>query len=77
MLINPAFVNTPMVARCEVHRHLHGSTHTLCSNPNAIPERMLQPEDIAEVAMLPFTTSPACVPEEITLRLTLSAYKSS
>lgn len=37
---------------------------------------MLQPEDIAEVAMLPFTTSASCVPEEVTLRLTLSAYKT-
>ncbi len=46
------------------------------SNPNVIPERMLQPDDIAQVAMLPFTTSASCVPEEITLRLTLSAYKS-
>jgi short-subunit dehydrogenase len=38
-------------------------------------ERMLQPSDIAEAAMLAFKSSPACVPEEITLRLTLSPYE--
>ena len=40
-----------------------------------IPERCLQPSDIAEAAMLALRTSPACVPAEITLRLTLSAVK--
>lgn len=40
-----------------------------------IPERCLQPTDIAEAAMLALRTSSACVPSEITLRLTLSAAK--
>merc|ERR1719446_1096439 len=38
VLINPAFVNTPLVS----------------GNENLIPERMIQPEDVAEVCMLPF-----------------------
>lgn len=59
MLINPAFVNTPMVQ----------------GRDNLQYDRMIQPEDIAEVAMLPFRTTGGCVPEEITLRLSLSAYK--
>eukprot|EP00123_Amoebidium_parasiticum_P012143 comp21151_c0_seq1/m.28630 comp21151_c0_seq1/g.28630 ORF comp21151_c0_seq1/g.28630 comp21151_c0_seq1/m.28630 type:complete len:242 (-) comp21151_c0_seq1:510-1235(-) len=58
VLINPAFVNTDMVS----------------GNPNTIPERMLQPSDVAEAAMLALKTTSACVPQEITLRLTLSAY---
>ncbi|KAL3138522.1 hypothetical protein ABBQ32_006307 [Trebouxia sp. C0010 RCD-2024] len=40
-----------------------------------VPERCLQPSDIAEAAMLAVRTSSACVPSEITLRLTLSAVK--
>ncbi|DBA71124.1 TPA: hypothetical protein ACH3X2_011534 [Trebouxia sp. C0005] len=40
-----------------------------------IPDRCLQPTDIAEAAMLALRTSSACVPSEITLRLTLSAAK--
>jgi hypothetical protein len=40
-----------------------------------IPERCLQPADIAEAAMLALRTSSACVPSEITLRLTLPAAK--
>eukprot|EP00927_Polykrikos_kofoidii_P080804 TRINITY_DN7776_c0_g1_i1.p1 TRINITY_DN7776_c0_g1~~TRINITY_DN7776_c0_g1_i1.p1 ORF type:complete len:273 (+),score=33.78 TRINITY_DN7776_c0_g1_i1:86-820(+) len=60
MLINPAFVNTPLVGAFE----------------NVIHERMIQPEDVAEVCMLPFRVSPGCVPTEITLRLTLGAFKS-
>lgn len=57
MLINPAFVNTPMVVKC-----------------GAIPERMIQPDDIAQCALMPLTTSPGCVPREVTLHLTLSAF---
>ena len=38
-----------------------------------IPERMLRPEDIAEAAMFPLTCSAQCVPQDITLRLGLSA----
>jgi NADP-dependent 3-hydroxy acid dehydrogenase YdfG len=34
---------------------------------------ILQPEDIAEAVMLAVNTSPACCPEEITLRLTRNA----
>jgi len=40
-----------------------------------IPERCLQPADIAEAAMLALRTSSSCVPSEITLRLTLPAAK--
>jgi 3-oxoacyl-[acyl-carrier protein] reductase len=54
VLINPAFVNTAMTAHVE----------------DADRSRMLSPEDIAEAAMLAVRTSPACCPEEITLRLT-------
>lgn len=57
VLINPAFVNTPLVNE----------------KPNVIPDRMIQPEDVAEVCLLPFKMSPSCVPAEVTLRLTLSA----
>lgn len=53
-LINPAFVDTPLTAGVQ----------------GAKRERMLQPEDIAEAAMLAIRTSPSCCPEEITLRLT-------
>jgi NAD(P)-dependent dehydrogenase (short-subunit alcohol dehydrogenase family) len=60
VLINPAFVNTGLVNH----------------NPNLIPERMIQPEDVAEVCMLPFRMSSGCVPSEVTLRLTLAAFKS-
>lgn len=54
VLLNPAFVNTDMTAGVDV------DDRTL----------MLQPEDIADAAMLAVNTSPACCPEEITLRLT-------
>ena len=40
----------------------------------ACRERMIQPEDIASVCMLPFTLSSGCVPEEITLRLALTPF---
>ena len=40
-----------------------------------VPERCLQPSDIAEAAMLALRVSSSCVPSEITLRLTLSAAK--
>ncbi len=53
VLINPAFVDTDMTAGVE----------------GADRSKMLQPEDIAEAAMLAIRTSAACVPEEITLRL--------
>jgi len=58
VLINPAFVDTALVG----------------SVPGVLHGRMLRPEDVASAAMLAVTTSPACCPEEITLRLTRSAY---
>eukprot|EP00457_Paulinella_chromatophora_P011381 gb/GEZN01011517.1/.p1 GENE.gb/GEZN01011517.1/~~gb/GEZN01011517.1/.p1 ORF type:complete len:260 (-),score=40.32 gb/GEZN01011517.1/:235-1014(-) len=58
-LINPAFINTPMVA----------------GQPNVLPQRMLQPTDVAQAALLPLITNSSCVPREITLHLTLSAYQ--
>eukprot|EP00921_Rhytidocystis_pertsovi_P002834 GHVQ01004774.1.p1 GENE.GHVQ01004774.1~~GHVQ01004774.1.p1 ORF type:complete len:219 (+),score=25.47 GHVQ01004774.1:481-1137(+) len=63
MLINPAFVATEMVLG-------DGQQPT-----RLIAERMLQPEDVAEVAMLPFRTSSSCCPEEVTMRLTLSPFR--
>mmetsp|Transcript_91191 Transcript_91191/g.266948 ORF Transcript_91191/g.266948 Transcript_91191/m.266948 type:complete len:242 (-) Transcript_91191:44-769(-) len=60
-LVSPAFVNTPLVAHHE----------------NVIPERMIQPNDLAEVCLLPFRMSAACVPVEVTLRLTRSAFRSA
>jgi 3-oxoacyl-[acyl-carrier protein] reductase len=54
VLINPAFVDTAMTADVE----------------GADRSKMLSVEDIAEAAMLAIRTSPACCPEEITLRLT-------
>merc|ERR1712113_417512 len=59
MQINPAMVNTPM----------------LSTNPNVIHTRMIQPEDLAEICMLPFRLTSGCVPSEVTLRLTLGAFK--
>lgn len=53
-LINPAFVDTSMTAGVQ----------------EAKRERMLQPRDVADAAMLAIRTSPSCCPEEITLRLT-------
>mmetsp|Transcript_17828 Transcript_17828/g.47052 ORF Transcript_17828/g.47052 Transcript_17828/m.47052 type:complete len:243 (-) Transcript_17828:34-762(-) len=61
-LINPAFVNTPLVATM--------------GHPNLLPERMIQPEDVAEVCLLPIRMTAGCVPSEVTLRLTLSAFKA-
>ncbi len=57
MLINPAFVNTDLVS------HI----------PGVVQQHMLQPEDIAQAALFAITSSPACCPEELTLRLTRSA----
>eukprot|EP00048_Salpingoeca_helianthica_P017549 m.237808 g.237808 ORF g.237808 m.237808 type:complete len:245 (-) comp21401_c0_seq1:57-791(-) len=48
----------------------------LVDSPNVIRERMLSPADVSAAAMLAIRTSSACVPAEITLRLTLSAYAS-
>eukprot|EP00210_Caulerpa_lentillifera_P009217 g8787.t1 len=45
-------------------------TDFIPARANAIPERMIEPEDIAEAAMLPFKLSSKCVPSELTLRLT-------
>eukprot|EP00922_Rhytidocystis_sp_ex-Travisia-forbesii_P019979 GHVS01029477.1.p1 GENE.GHVS01029477.1~~GHVS01029477.1.p1 ORF type:complete len:257 (+),score=32.95 GHVS01029477.1:161-931(+) len=42
----------------------------MTKHPDRMSDLMIQPEDIAEVAMLPFRTSAGCCPEEITLRLT-------
>eukprot|EP00922_Rhytidocystis_sp_ex-Travisia-forbesii_P025806 GHVS01037860.1.p1 GENE.GHVS01037860.1~~GHVS01037860.1.p1 ORF type:complete len:111 (+),score=10.88 GHVS01037860.1:135-467(+) len=44
----------------------------MTASPDRLSHRMIQPEDIGEVAMLPFRTSTGCCPEEITLRLTRS-----
>eukprot|EP00192_Tetraselmis_astigmatica_P019167 CAMPEP_0117677296 /NCGR_PEP_ID=MMETSP0804-20121206/16670_1 /TAXON_ID=1074897 /ORGANISM="Tetraselmis astigmatica, Strain CCMP880" /LENGTH=230 /DNA_ID=CAMNT_0005486571 /DNA_START=46 /DNA_END=735 /DNA_ORIENTATION=+ len=49
MLINPAFVNTELVANV----------------PNTIPERMIQPSDIAAAVDFVLSSSGGCVPEEI------------
>eukprot|EP01059_Diplonema_ambulator_P015325 TRINITY_DN26441_c0_g1_i1.p1 TRINITY_DN26441_c0_g1~~TRINITY_DN26441_c0_g1_i1.p1 ORF type:complete len:241 (+),score=100.64 TRINITY_DN26441_c0_g1_i1:57-779(+) len=46
----------------------------MVGNPDLLTDRMIQPKDIADVAMLPFNLSSGCVPEEITLRLTLSPF---
>jgi 3-oxoacyl-[acyl-carrier protein] reductase len=54
VLLNPAFVDTKMTEGVE----------------GADRRRMLRPDDVAEAAMLAVRTSPACCPEEITLRLT-------
>lgn len=54
VLINPAFVNTDMTAGVTVNDR----------------RLLLQPEDISEAVMLAVNSSPACCPEEITLRLT-------
>ena len=54
VLINPAYVDTNMTADADVNHRDH----------------MLQTSDIAQAAMLAINTSPACCPEEITLRLT-------
>lgn len=56
-MINPAFVNTDMTAGVEVNDR----------------DLILQPADIAEAVMLAVNSSPACCPEEITLRLTRKA----
>jgi short-subunit dehydrogenase len=58
VLVNPGFVDTELVGGFE----------------GAKRERMLTPEDVAKATMLAVTTSPACCPEEITLRLTRPAY---
>ena len=62
MLVNPAFVNTPMIS-------------TGPFKDQVIYENMIQPEDVASVCLLPFHVSAGCVPAEVTLRLALSATK--
>lgn len=54
VLINPAYIDTPMT------QGVGGVDRS----------RMLQPDDVAEAVMLAVRTSPACCPQEITLRLT-------
>eukprot|EP00922_Rhytidocystis_sp_ex-Travisia-forbesii_P045619 GHVS01068065.1.p1 GENE.GHVS01068065.1~~GHVS01068065.1.p1 ORF type:complete len:250 (+),score=33.94 GHVS01068065.1:92-841(+) len=44
----------------------------MVKSPGLLAERMIQPADVAEAAMLPFRTTSGCCPEEITLRLTRS-----
>ena len=58
VLINPAYVDTALVSDV----------------PGVMHVRMLRPEDVAQAAMLAVTSSRACCPEEITLKLTRSAY---
>eukprot|EP00928_Gymnodinium_smaydae_P050592 TRINITY_DN34149_c0_g1_i1.p1 TRINITY_DN34149_c0_g1~~TRINITY_DN34149_c0_g1_i1.p1 ORF type:complete len:244 (-),score=44.54 TRINITY_DN34149_c0_g1_i1:71-802(-) len=62
VLINPAFVATPLVEKSKFA-------------DNVLFDRMIQPEDVAEVCLLPFRVSAGCVPAEVTLRLTLGAFK--
>jgi short-subunit dehydrogenase len=59
MLVNPAFVSTELVSGRQGVRF----------------DRMMEPTDVAQAAMLAVTTSPMCCPEEITLRLTRYAYE--
>lgn len=54
VLVNPAFVDTKLT------EDVKGADRT----------RMLSVDDVAEAAMLAVRTSPACCPQEITLRLT-------
>uniref|UniRef100_A0A7S1SJW2 3-oxoacyl-[acyl-carrier-protein] reductase n=1 Tax=Tetraselmis chuii TaxID=63592 RepID=A0A7S1SJW2_9CHLO len=63
VLINPGFVNTDMVT----------SRPALVGQ--LIPERMIQPSDIADAVSFVLNSSPGCVPEEMNLRLGLSAFK--
>lgn len=58
--INPAYVNTGFA--------VEGQTEL-------IPERMIQTTDIANYIRFVLHTSAGCVPEEITLRLAMSAFK--
>lgn len=58
VLLNPAFVDTDMTAFATTAKR----------------ERMLSADDIAEAAMLAVRTSPACCPDEITLRLTKAPF---
>mmetsp|Transcript_60850 Transcript_60850/g.101023 ORF Transcript_60850/g.101023 Transcript_60850/m.101023 type:complete len:135 (+) Transcript_60850:3-407(+) len=60
-LVSPGFVNTPLVSE----------------DLPLIRENMIQPEDLSELCLLPFRVSSACVPTEVTLRLTLSPFKSA
>lgn len=57
VLVNPAYVNTPMVAGA----------------PGVRLDRLISPDDVASAIMLAVTTSAACCPSEITLRLTRRA----
>ena len=64
LLINPAFVNTDMA-------------RSVTNRPDVLYERMLRPDDVAACVLLAVRTSSACVPLEVTLRLTRSAYKDA
>ncbi|MCB9561895.1 MAG: SDR family oxidoreductase [Kofleriaceae bacterium] len=57
VLVNPAYVATPMTAGVPGIRH----------------DRLLGVDDVTAAAMLALTTSAACCPQEITLRLTRRA----
>jgi short-subunit dehydrogenase len=57
VLVNPAYVSTAMVAGV----------------PGVRLDRLLTPEDVTAAVMLAVTTSAACCPSEITLRLTRRA----
>lgn len=63
VLINPGFVNTDMV------------TNRPALAGQIMPERMIQPSDIADAVYFVLKSSPGCVPEEINIRLGLSAFK--
>ena len=65
---------------------LQTSDKLLCASPNRpqvlpkgnlIPERCIQPQDIAEAAMLPLRMSANAVPLELVMKVVLSPYKSA
>jgi hypothetical protein len=61
MVIEPGYVATDMV--------LAGGGGAL------IAERMIQPADVAEAALLPARLSPAAVPVELVMRVVMMPYK--
>uniref|UniRef100_A0A061S2S7 3-oxoacyl-[acyl-carrier-protein] reductase n=1 Tax=Tetraselmis sp. GSL018 TaxID=582737 RepID=A0A061S2S7_9CHLO len=65
VLINPGFVNTDLVTSREAIKD------------KVLPDRMIQPSDIADAVKFVLHSTKGCVPEEINLRLALSAYKDA
>jgi short-subunit dehydrogenase len=60
-MISPAYVNT----------------HLVPDSDRLLRDRMIQPEDIGQAVKFILECSSGCCPEEINLRLTLSAYKDA